>query len=125
MNYDDLNVASYPEGKPVTAFEKRVAALDQQSFPAKMFARVDDILVYALFATKRRANGYRGIKPGRAFLEEDALISKEDGIKIRQLYGEYMGKGPEGSKGIADVCAALVENFPGIFSKEEMPVLKQ
>jgi len=37
--------------------------LNQQSFPSARLARIDDLVVYAMFATKARPTSYRALKP--------------------------------------------------------------
>ena len=116
--YLDKDIPSYPDGAPVTEFENRIAILNQQAFPSALFAYMDDILVYALFASKRRQSSYRMWKPDTAFQEGQLPISKEDGLKIRHIYGAYAGA-------IANAAQALVTELPNVFNEENMPILQQ
>ncbi|KAJ7438481.1 hypothetical protein FB451DRAFT_956035, partial [Mycena latifolia] len=59
----DASGSSYPDGKPDTPFEKMVQLLNNQAFPSARLGHVDDLVVYAMFATKARPKSYRAIKP--------------------------------------------------------------
>ncbi|KAJ7783164.1 hypothetical protein B0H16DRAFT_1447328 [Mycena metata] len=59
----DASGSSYPDGKPDTPFEKMIQLLNHQSFPSARLARIDDLVVYAMFATKARPESYRAFKP--------------------------------------------------------------
>lgn len=127
--YNDLSPA-YPDDEPANEFESRVATLNQESFPWKMFSAVDDILVYGLFSSKRRVRGYRAIKTDRAFGEEEAPITREEGIQIRKIFEDHVGAREHGH-GVQQVesihCAAeyLVKALPKIFSPDQLSVIQQ
>ena len=117
---------SYPDGVPQNEFERRVAALDNQSFPSEIFAAVDDVLVYALFGSKRRPNGYRALHPTRAFGQVEPLITREQAIRIRHVYQQHAGKQGEGqTKDILKAADAIFQEHPAIFNREHVPVLEQ
>jgi hypothetical protein len=119
--YFDKFSPSYPDEKPANDFERRVASLDQQSFPYEQFSVVDDILVYALFGSKRRTKGYRTIKIDRAFGEEDSPVTPEQGIQIRQTLGS---EGLGWLKDIHHTALSLV-SLPNIFSMEHLHIVEQ
>ncbi|KAJ7286188.1 hypothetical protein C8J57DRAFT_1216413 [Mycena rebaudengoi] len=60
---EDASGSSYPDGKPDTPLENLVQKLNAQAFPSAKLAHVDDLIVYAMFASKARPNAYRAIKP--------------------------------------------------------------
>ena len=124
INYTLGTALAYPEGKPTTDFERRIAALNLQAFPSSTFAEVDDILVYALFASKRRQRSYRACEPDTAFYDAAARISKEDGITIRRIYGIHTDGG-RGVAGINDACQALILELPTLFRQETLSLLQQ
>jgi hypothetical protein len=119
-SYKDEFSPCYPDGKPADEFERRIASLDQQSFPWEQFSTVDDVLVYALFSTKRRPKGYRAVKTQRAFGEEEPLVTPEEGIEIRRIYGTVRELDQ-----IPYAAQAMVTTFPQIFSQEQRPVIQQ
>ncbi|KAJ6453456.1 hypothetical protein C8R47DRAFT_997662, partial [Mycena vitilis] len=59
----DASGSTYPDGKPDTPFEKMIQLLNNQSFNSSRLAHVDDLVVYAMFATKARPESYRALKP--------------------------------------------------------------
>lgn len=122
----DTLTPSYPENSPQNVFEQRIAQLNIQSFVSSSFAIVDDALVYALFASKRRTTGYRTMIPCRAFGEEEPPITKEQGIMIRRLYKDCVG---DQGKGVEDTilkaCDSMVKALPEIFTIDKLPILRQ
>ncbi|KAJ7481256.1 hypothetical protein B0H11DRAFT_2024850 [Mycena galericulata] len=60
---EDASSSSYPDGKPDTPFEKMIQTMNNQAFPSAKLAHIDDLVVYAMFATKARPESYRAIKP--------------------------------------------------------------
>jgi hypothetical protein len=127
INYNEEFAPSYPDGQPQNEFERRIALLNQQSFPWKTFGDIDDILVYGLFASKRRTKGYRAIQPNRAFGEEDeAPITKDEGIQIRHICGTHVPKQGSGrTEDIRNASQALVLGLPNVFSEKHLPVVQQ
>jgi hypothetical protein len=106
---------SYPDGPPVTQFEKWVCKLDKQSFPLADFARIDDIVVAALFATKKNPNFYRALLPSRAFLEEGMAVPIDVALDICHIYTRF-AKGSTDSPEVASQVTALwVAKYPKIF----------
>ena len=124
INYNLGTVRAYPDGEPTTDFERRIAALNHQAFHSSTFTKVDDILVYALFASKRRQRSYRACVPSTTFYDAAAQISKEDGIKIRHIYGTHTS-GARGLHSINDACRALILELPNIFNPDSLPTLRQ
>jgi hypothetical protein len=103
-----------------------VASLDQQSFPWKQFSAVDDVLVYSLFSSKRRTNGYRAIKTERVFGEEDTPVTAEKGIVIRNITGEYLPeRGVRNTQDFEKAARALVQALPEIFLQQQLSIIEQ
>jgi hypothetical protein len=127
VNYSEEFAPSYPDGQPQNEFERHIALLNQQSFPCETFAEVDDILVYGLFASKRRNRGYRAIKPDRALGEADeAPITEYEGIQIRHIYGTHVPQQGSGQmEEIHNASQALVLGLPNVFSERHQPVIQQ
>ena len=126
VNYADTLTPSYPEQPPRNAFERCIAFLNNQSFISSSFSIVDDALVYSLFSSKRRINGYRAIITACAFGEEDPPITKEEGILICNIYKEHIreqGKGNEES--IRKACNAMSIALPDIFTRDTFSILQQ
>lgn len=124
--YGETLSPSYPENPPQNLFEQRIAFLNNQSFPSSSFSLIDDALVYSLFSSKRRTNGYRAMIPDRAFREEEPPITKEQGIMIRHIYKDYVGEQGSGLKeNIEAACNSMVKALPNVFTMEKLPIIQQ
>jgi len=107
---------SYPDGPPATALERCIARLDRESFEASVFAKVDDILAFSLFASKRRPNGYRALSLTRAFLEKEPPISIVTALRICSLYNQLANQSSDDTWEIATRAAArILGEFPDLF----------
>ena len=107
---------SYPDGPPVTALERCLARLDQESFEASIFAKVDNILAFSLFGSKRRPNGYRALSLTQAFLEKEPPISIVTALKICSLYNQLANQSSDDTWEIATRAATrILEEFPDLF----------
>jgi hypothetical protein len=73
----------FPEGPPTDDFEHLIKELNSQSFPSSAYARVDDILVQALFRTKRNRQNYRALLPATAGDATD--ITDEEALAISNI----------------------------------------
>ena len=103
-----------------------MASLNQQSFPWKQFSVVDDVLVYSLFSSKRRTNGYRAIKTERVFGEEDTPVTAEKGILIRNITQEYLPEqGVRNTHDFEKAAQALVKALPEIFLEQQLNIIEQ
>jgi hypothetical protein len=126
LYYGETLTPSYPENSPQNVFEQRIARLNNQSFVSSSFAVVDDALVYALFASKRRITGYRTMIPCRAFGEEEPPITNEQGILIRHVYKDCVGEQGKGvESGIQKACDSMLKALPDIFTMDKLPILRQ
>jgi hypothetical protein len=63
VSYAGMSKSCYPDSPPMTDREKRFHELNLQAFPIEPYLKVDDALVFSLFATKRRPNSYRRFNP--------------------------------------------------------------
>ena len=122
--HDFVTISAYPDGKPITDFERKIAILNQQAYLSTLFSQIDDIVVYALFASKRQQTSYRACIPDVAFQDAQLPISKEEGIRIRRIYGEHT-EGNTGIAGIPAACRAFIEELPSVFKEGTMPIVQQ
>jgi hypothetical protein len=127
VDYGDTLTPSYPENQPQNEFERCIALLNQQSFSSSSFSAVDDALVYSLFSSKRRTTGYRTMIPDRAFKDEEAdIVTKEEGILIRNLYKDCVGEQGKGLKeSLAAACQSIAKAMPEVFTSDRLPILRQ
>jgi hypothetical protein len=126
VHYGDTISPSYPEKPPQNLFEQRIATLNHQAFPSSSFSLVDDVLVYSLFSSKRRTNGYRTMIPERAFKDMNPPISKEQGMAILRIYKDCVGEQGKGlEENIRAACGSMEMVFPEIFTRDKLPILRQ
>jgi hypothetical protein len=126
VSYTDEFSPSYPDKEPVNDFERRVASLNQQSFPWKELSVVDDILVYSLFSSKRRTKGSVAIKTERVFGEEETPVTAKDGIIIRKIVENYLPEKRDKKEEDFGIAAQeLVKALPAVFLQEQMAIIEQ
>ena len=116
----------YPDGPPVTPVERWVSQLDQETFPSDDYARIDDIVVYCLFATKRSPRFYRALKPTRPFLEDGLPIPIDTALDICRTYLQLARSSSDSTFVASTVSKALSQKYPSIFQGErDVRILKQ
>lgn len=126
VHYGDTLVPSYPDNPPQNLFEQRIAFLNHQTFPSPSFSIVDDALVYSLFSSKRRTNGYRAMIPERAFRDERPPFAKELGLVIRRIYRDCVGEQGKGSEeNIRAASQSMEAVLPEVFTRDNLPILRQ
>lgn len=118
--------SSYPDGPPSTQLEEWVSELDKQSFPSADFARIDDIVVAALFASKRNPTFYRALLPARAFSEEGLAVPNDVALDICNIYTPAAKSSTDSPTVASNVTDLLVAKHPELFSgKHDEEILKQ
>lgn len=83
INYSYEPLSLFPEGPPSNTLEHHIHSLNLVAFESAHYARVDDIIVAALFATKRCPQYYRALLPDTA--GNDGGISPEQGISMAKI----------------------------------------
>ena len=126
-SYREPYYTSYPEGEPATLLERQLAALNQESFSSQELAAVDDLLVYSLFATKRRHASYRALRT--PFLSQTPRnISRDEGVFISEQYHELLGKTTGGVPElqiIQESARTIQTRLPHLFQESDVNVLAQ
>lgn len=122
-NVDYSSHSLFPDGDPHSDFEALIHTLNLEAFPSSEYARVDDILVSALFETKRRPRYYRALLPATAGDSKD--ITKEEAIDISNIIrGEISHDHPT-----QDQCEAaavkIMRNHDKHFVEEDLGIIKQ
>ena len=134
-----VDVPNYPEGNPKGILEEMVALLNQQSFPFMSFGRVDDMLVYSLFASKRHPKGYRAIKPasfayrkvsediegGGSILESEPLFTLDNGLILAQLFNMHLKGTLPQQDSLTLVSGEIMQRLPHLFQQSDRPILEQ
>ncbi|KAJ7096476.1 hypothetical protein C8R43DRAFT_263365 [Mycena crocata] len=117
---EDASSSSYPDGKPDTPFEKMIQLLNNQSFPASRLALVDDMVVYAMFATKSRPESYRAIKPDAI---SGATISVEEAGIINRTVGKHVDADKPDFPSCQAAAKEIMAELPYIFEEKCFKVL--
>lgn len=132
-------LSSYPDGRPSNEFEKLIAQLNRQSFPSQQYAKIDDIILYSLFSSKKNFTYTRRLVPSPAltasqsssatsaplipsspnFIDEHArriyLLQKKT-IPADQLASEAI---------LQEASHLIVSALPEIFNDIDRPVVQQ
>ncbi|KAJ7632931.1 hypothetical protein FB45DRAFT_913916 [Roridomyces roridus] len=112
VKYNDNDAGGYPDGKPDTPFEKMVSLLNNQAFPSARLAHVDDLVVYAMFASKARPQGYRAIKPDTI---SGASMTAEEGGLFNHCVGQHVTNSnptfPECQEAAKEIMAKAPQHF--------------
>jgi hypothetical protein len=117
---DDLH---YPEGKPMTRFEKEIARLNLEAFPASLYAQVDDIVVWSLFASKRRHTARQALKPAASSSLHQSLVTNERALAIHERCRSIFH---DPTRDRCETAARdLVGQFPDLFSAIHTPIIAQ
>jgi hypothetical protein len=119
-NYHDY--LPYPEGEPISQFEKAIAELNKMAFPSSPYAAVDDVLVFSLFASKRKGSHLRSLQPVPS--SSVRSITPEEGIAIRNECNAIPRENPT-----IDDCGRVARRvcmqFPHIIPQSSLPVFSQ
>jgi hypothetical protein len=94
-----------------------------QAFPIQPYARVDDIVVYSLFATKRQPKSYYQLNP--TAISDIRAVTAEEGIDIAKICYHGIGQACPTQKSCHEVSLCLQEAYPCLFDAKEIPILGQ
>jgi hypothetical protein len=118
-----LDEPCYPDSPPTSQFEHAVAELNSQSFHSLHYAAIDDLLVYALFGSKRREKHYRALFPTRAS-DQIRQINANEGIAIRRRCETIPRTSPT-FKDCSDAAVNISKDFPHLLDAECVPIATQ
>ncbi|KAF8883681.1 hypothetical protein BD779DRAFT_817099 [Infundibulicybe gibba] len=122
-------ISSYPDGPANGPYEHAIKKLNSQSFGAEMYARVDDILVYSVFASKTRPRGYRALKPRKAFSDiedqESLPCTPSQSIGICKIYNEVSHMDKTANTTWASARSKILAAYPELFDDKDAPILDQ
>jgi hypothetical protein len=112
----------YPDSAPRTERERVIHQLNLQAFPIEPYAKLDDVLVFSLFATKRRSRSYRGFDPTP--ISGARSITAAEGIAIAQVCFEGISQAKPTLESCHNVAMQLQAVYPHVF-KGETVILEQ
>lgn len=108
--------STYPDVEPSTPIEQWISKLDKETFPSKDYARVDDILVYCIFANKRKPDADRALRPTRAFLENEVPINNVDAMDICHVWIQFAESSNDSPTIASELAKKILSKFPRIFA---------
>jgi hypothetical protein len=121
VHTDDLH---YPDGAPITEFERAVAQLNFEAFPSSSYAQIDEILVWSLFASKRRNTSRQALKPAASSSRYHSLITHEQALAIYERCRLIPRDDP--TRNHCEATAKdLVEHFPDLLSSTQIAIIAQ
>jgi hypothetical protein len=84
VDYSNFKSAScFPKGPSINGIERTFHALNLKAFSSSQHTRVDDILIQALFSTKRHPHSYRALHP--TIDENDTGLTNNDANTISKI----------------------------------------
>ncbi|KAJ6597265.1 hypothetical protein DFH09DRAFT_904386 [Mycena vulgaris] len=117
----DASGSSYPDGKPDNPFEKMIQLLNNQAFSSKRLAHIDDLVVYAMFATKARPESYRAIKPETI---SGATMTVEEAGLFNRTVRDHVDTDPTFAK-CQEAAKEVILKLPNLFEQSSYKVLVQ
>jgi hypothetical protein len=117
------SISLFPEGPPMDGIERILQDLNLQAFPSLSYARVDDILVHALFATKRRPFGYRALHPETA--GGSTGLTDNDAMGISNIIVSEIQHGHPTKEECKAAAMAIWFKFDKFFLEEDLPIIEQ
>jgi hypothetical protein len=117
-------LGTYPDGPPTIKVEKEVHALNLESFSSDILARVDALLVFSFFASKRKTRSKNAI-----FLDTVGPLecSIEQGQQISRLLNDKSCVSrtlPTRAQCVV-LAERLLGSFPTIFHQHERRAIEQ
>ena len=132
---------SYPDGLPTTPFERFVAHLNNETFPAPRYSRIDDVLVYSLFVPKKHFGYYRRLQASPAFtpcepttnseprqpnLDSCPSFTNDDAKELHRLYNTSLPDSQMACEEAVKTAAKLIRSsMTHIFAPDDLRALTQ
>ncbi|KAF9534092.1 hypothetical protein CPB83DRAFT_805179 [Crepidotus variabilis] len=111
--------SSYPEDSPLGPLEVLVAKLDQESFRSHIFAEIDDILTFTLFAAKKKQDRRLALKPACAFEGDELSINADKALSFAHVWEALLRQRLETKPFVAEFTAQIKALCPEIMSTSE------
>ena len=123
------DVPMYPDERPCNDVERLISRLDLQSFAAASYARVDDAIVYALFASKRHPNGYRSLTPATALGSMGygaQIVADSQAMEICHIWNKRISRERDFDiRAIDTTIKEITDTVAELFTPGDLPILKQ
>jgi len=118
------SISFFPEGPPTDEIERTCHALNLEAFPSSSYAHVDDILVYALFATKLRPHSYRALRPATAG-NDTGLTDKDATMTISKIITSEINHDHPTKEECKVVAMNIWIQFHEFFMEGDLPIIEQ
>lgn len=92
-----------------------IERLNQETFPAAIFAMADDLIVDMMMAKKRQLSGYKALIPNQVVLRPEDMPSRPDAILAASIYDEVMTQGPFSMENVKTLVERLQRRLPHVF----------
>ena len=112
----------YPETKPETRETRALHFLNQQAYGEAHFARVDAMLVSALFGSKNRPGSSGAIFPQQA---TEHLLPPVDGVRTTHICYAKISKESPTLEQCSEAAQELVGVMPSLFFSEDLKLLQK
>ena len=125
INYADIDSAVYPDGPPVTELEKTIHSLNREMLLSKAYTAVDDMIVYCLFASKRRSRSHRSWSacPSSGTLSRN--VTAEDGVAIAKLCHSEINRHNPTREACQRVAVMIQQSYGRLFHEDETSIIEQ
>jgi hypothetical protein len=139
---EEASAPMYPDGVPSNELERTIARLDKEAFPILSYGRIDDIVVYSLFASKRCPEYYRAMKPSpfykendvaetdgdgqRPILESEPSFTTADALAIAYIFNRRIPRGTMPTKdALRQATNEIIEELGQFFQESDGEILQQ
>lgn len=96
--------------------------MNNQAFPSARLAHIDDLVVYAMFATKARPESYRAIKPEA--ISGASMTVDEAGLFNRSVRAHVENDNPT-FPACQEAAKEVISKLPNLFEEKCYKVLVQ
>lgn len=114
---------TYPDGPPVSALERAVHKLNRESFRSNVLAYVDNILVRALFTSKKRYHSSKAME--LSMVGTLGCLPSECTDMARLINGGIVDRQDPSPEQCRQAAQRLQEAFPHVFGEEHRRPLEQ
>jgi hypothetical protein len=115
----------YPDGPPVTELEKIVDSLNRDMLLSEPYTAVDDVIVYCLFASKRRARSYRSWTASSSSGTSARNVTAKEGVAITELCHSEINSDNPTRESCRRATVMIQQSYGHLFHKDEISIIEQ
>jgi hypothetical protein len=125
VKYMDIGTGSYPDGAPETDLEQTIHSLNQEALSSQSYSAVDDVIVFSLFASKRRSRSYRSWATTATSGAVARNVTARDGIAITALCHSEISCDNPTRESCRRVAMHLQQLYPHLFYEDDISIVEQ